>query len=180
MSGQAARDGVVFVEHNDLEVVTRTVAGWEALALGNDFDFAVGADGYAFPEGGFAPPEADHLVVLGPVEESIVGRVKNDEAAATANIRHQGAFSLGRPSRPAGKMSAIEVVDHNVVSAEVRQGWIGGDVDDGEPPGVLENLFDRCRTCSPIVIVDAVDDDGAEWTLSGARWNSCGGKDESQ
>jgi len=169
MRRQTARDGVMRIEHDELEIVTRTMAGWETLALGNDLDFAVGRNGYTFPEGGFAPPEADHLVVLGPIEESIVGSVKNHQAAAGANIRDKGAFSLGRPSRAARKVSTIEVVDDNVVSAEVGQGWIGGDVDDGEPAGVFKNLFDRCSAGGPIVIVDAVNDNGFEFGLGGSR-----------
>ena len=99
MGGQAARDGVRGVAHEDLEIVARAVSRIQPFAFGNADHRAAGTDGDAFAERLVAPAQADHVVELGPVQEGVVGGVKDHQAAAAADVRFQRLLHLARPAR---------------------------------------------------------------------------------
>jgi len=70
-------------------------------------------------------------------------------------------------------MASVEVIDHDVVAGEFGELGVGGDID-GEAAGAFEDGLDRAGAGGPIVIVDAVDDDGREFAVGGEGEGSSG------
>ena len=135
------------------------MAWGQSSALWKNNNFIVG-DGDARAEGRVAPAEADHVVIFGPVKECIVGGMKDDEAAAIADIVDECAFYLRRPAEAGRRVAAVEIVDDHVVLREIRKGWIGGDIDLGKVPVAFEDFLDGGGSGRPVVIIDAVDNYG--------------------
>src|SRR5437667_6070442 len=84
--GKAASDGVVGLADENLEIVTRTVAGIEARAFRDAHQRSAGPDGDSGSERFVAPAEADHIVESGPFEKGIVGGVEDDQSASLAHV----------------------------------------------------------------------------------------------
>jgi hypothetical protein len=109
----------------------------------------------------------DHAVVLGPVGEAVISGVDGDETAAARDEGFEVFFRAGRPA------FAVVVADDDVVVGEVgfelardvAGGGRGGDVDFESAAG-FERFLQERRCGFPVVVVLAVDDQGAElWML---------------
>ena len=72
--------------------------GCQALALGNADEAAAGTDGDAFAERLLAPAQADHVVEFGPVQECIIGGMKDYQTAAAADVGLQRLLHVARPA----------------------------------------------------------------------------------
>ena len=108
--------------------------------------------------------DADDAVVLGPIGKAVVGGVHGDETAAARDEGFEIFFRAGGPTL------AVVVADDDVVVGELRfeladalaGRWRGGDVD-LKPATRFECFFQKRRGGFPIVVVLAVDDEGAEF-----------------
>ena len=168
VGGQPARDGVRGIAHEYLEIVPRTVSRIQAFAFRHTDQRAARADGKALAERLIAPAQADHVVELRPVQESVVGGVKDHQAAASADVRLERLLHFARPASAGVRMAAVEIVDHDVVGAKVRLGGPCGDCD-RETAGTFEDGLNGARAGGPIVIVHAVDDERGESGAGGGR-----------
>ena len=171
VGGQAAGDGVGGVADEELEIVAGAVSGRQAFAFRDADEGGAGADGDAIAERLLAPAQADHVVEFRPVQECIIGGMKDDKAAAAADVGFQCLLDVARPASAGGGVPAIEVVDHHIDVLEVGLGGPGGDFD-REAAGTLEHALDGARSGRPIVIVHAVDDERGEFGCGG-RTGQC-------
>ena len=85
----------VGLEEVDEEVAFFGMARFEALAGGEGEEWGVVVDDEGGSEGGFAPAEADHVVVRRPVQKSIVRGVVHDEAAAIVDVADEDLSTSG-------------------------------------------------------------------------------------
>src|ERR1019366_6294182 len=81
------------------------------------------------PPGALAMPQSDHVVVLRPVQEGVVGGVKPHQAATAADISFQRLLHSARPAGAFGRVPTVEVSDHHIIVAEVRLGGPRTDCD---------------------------------------------------
>src|SRR5579885_973147 len=131
------------------------MAGREAFAPGERDDAAAWPDGNPRAEGGWPPPEPDHAIELGPLEESVVGGVKDHQAASAADVRFERPLDRGQTAHAVLRVAAVEVVDHHVVAREIRQLRIAAYVH-GETAGAFQNGADGGGGCGPIMVVQAI------------------------
>src|SRR5271165_2523137 len=157
---------MILVENEHLEVMTRAVTGIGAAASGNGDDLVL-HNSEARTKRFIAPAEADHPVVLRPLEKGVVRRVINNQATAAADVSFVGLFGVARPASALWRMTAIEVVYDHIVAGKVGLLRVGADVD-REAARTLKNGFDRASTGLPIVVVHAINDEDGK-LVAGCR-----------
>ena len=113
-----------------------------------------------------APQQADHLLILGPAVERVVGGVDDGDPAALPHRLQERGVGLLAPARPI-------VVEHDQVEFSVGVQlcnvlqilrWLVGD-GHGKPACFGQRTGDRRTGPSPIVVVGARDQQRLDWRL---------------
>jgi len=110
--------------------------------------------------GALAPQQADHLLVLDPAGEGVVGGVQDDQPRARGN----GGLEVG--ARGVAPLRAIVVAEDQVIARQPgggvqhRRRIVGSG--HREAAGICEQLFDERRGARPVVIVRAGQQQGVD------------------
>jgi len=112
-------DWVLGVANDDGESLLRAMAGARPLALLDALLLSRRVENKSAAEIVVAPAEANHLVVLFPAAEGVVGSMDDDEALAVL----EPSFQRGLEIR--GPLGAVIVTENDIVVGEVGREWDG-------------------------------------------------------
>ena len=156
------------------------MTGVETFASRDACDAPVVAHGQGPAKIFFAPAQAEHLVVRGPVGERVVASVPDVDAAAVADERLEVLLDPTWPGRASAQI--VVGLDDDVVVRKPRPpgsplrrlfGRRRRRHRNGELTGGLEDASDQGRRQLPVVVAEPVDDEYAYGRFSrGSRRSS--------
>ena len=157
--GQASCNRMLLIQHEHLKFMAGTMSRRQARALRDRHSFLVhyrnaGAKGFV------APPQAKHLVVLRPLQESVVGRMENHQTSALPYKLLQRNLHLTWPAFAVSQVPAIEVIDHDVVAREIRLQRRPGCHVHCKATRAFQRGANRRRARRPVVVIHSVDNQG--------------------
>ena len=88
------------IQHMHFEIVPRSVAGIEARSFRDFHHLSFSRDHQSRPKILVAPPQADHVVIGGPLQKRIVSGVVDHQTAAPAYIFLESLLYAPRPANP--------------------------------------------------------------------------------